>query len=66
METTEEIQTKANRFESEYINLKQEFKNYIETSHKNEQRKKQEMMANKSKKLLVVADSLDRISRLDK
>ncbi|MGP8337155.1 MAG: nucleotide exchange factor GrpE [Methanosarcinaceae archaeon] len=66
METVEEIQKRADRLESEYDKLKQEFKNYIETSRKNEQRKKQEIIANKSKKLLVVADSLDRISGLDK
>lgn len=66
METVEEIQTKANRLESEYNKLKQDFKNYIETSQKNEQHKKQEMIVNQSKKLLVVADSLDRIAGLDK
>lgn len=65
METVEEIQTKANRLESEYSKLKQEFKNYIETSQKNEKRKKQEMIVNQSKKLLVVVDSLDRIAELD-
>ncbi len=58
----EEIKKKAQTFESQYTKLKQEFKDYIEISRKNEEKKKQEMRADFAKKLLAVADSLNRIS----
>jgi molecular chaperone GrpE len=61
----QEIREKAERFESQYNKLKQEFKDYIEASRKNELNKKQEMKTDFAKKLLVIADSLDRISGLD-
>jgi molecular chaperone GrpE len=58
----EEIRKKAERFESQYNKLKQEFKDYIETSRRNEETKRQELKKESAKKLLVVADSLGRIS----
>ncbi len=58
----EEIKKKAEKFESEYIKLKQEFKGYIESSRKNEEIKRQEMKTDLAKRLLAVADSLSRIS----
>ncbi len=57
----EEIR-KAERFESQYNKLKQEFKDYIETARRNEETKRQELKTESAKKLLVVADSLGRIS----
>lgn len=61
----EEIKEKAERFESQYIKLKQEFKDYIEAIRKNEENKRQEMKTDFAKRSLVVADSLSRISGLD-
>ncbi len=58
----EENRKKAERFESQYNKLKQEFKDYIETSRRNEETKRQELKTESAKKLLVVADSLGRIS----
>ncbi len=58
----EEIRKKAERFESQYNKLKQEFKGYIETNRRNEETKRQELKLDSAKKLLVVADSLSRIS----
>jgi molecular chaperone GrpE len=58
----EENRKKAERFESQYNKLKQEFKDYIETNRRNEETKRQELKTESAKKLLVVADSLDRIS----
>ncbi len=58
----EEIRKKAERFESQYNKLKQEFKDYIETSRRNEETKRQELKTDSAKKLLVVADSLSRVS----
>ena len=58
----EEIRKKAERFESQYNKLRQEFKDYIETSRRNEETKRQELKTDSAKKLLVVADSLSRIS----
>jgi len=61
----QEIKKKADRFESQYINLKQEFKDYIESSRKNEAKIQQEIKKDSAKRLLVVADSFDRISKLN-
>jgi molecular chaperone GrpE len=58
----EEIRKKAEKFESQYNKLRQEFKDYIETSRRNEEIKKQELKIDSAKKILVVADSLSRIS----
>jgi molecular chaperone GrpE len=58
----EEIRKKAERFESQFNKLKQEFKDYIETSRRNEETKRQELKIDSAKKLLVTADSLSRIS----
>lgn len=64
-ESIEEIKKKAERFESQYNKLKQEFKDYIESSRKNEEKRRQEIKTDFSKRLLVVADSLNRIAGLD-
>lgn len=61
----QEIKKKADKFESQYARLKQEFKEYIESSRKNEGKIKQEMQRDFIKRLLVVADSFDRISKLN-
>ena len=58
----DEIQKKAEKFEVQYNKLRQEFKDYIETSKKNEEKKRIEIRSDISKKLLVVADSLTRIT----
>jgi molecular chaperone GrpE len=58
----EEIRKKAERFESQFNKLKQEFKDYIENSRRNEETKRQELKIDSAKKLLVTADSLSRIS----
>jgi molecular chaperone GrpE len=58
----EEIRKKAERFESQFNKLKQEFKDYIETSRRNEETRRQELKIDSAKKLLVTADSLSRIS----
>jgi len=59
------IKKKAENFESQYIKLKQEFKDYIEVTRRNEDKKRQEMKIDFAKKLLVVADSLERVSELN-
>jgi molecular chaperone GrpE len=64
-ENLDDIRKKADKFESQYNKLKQEFKDYIEVSRKNEEKKRIEIKADLSKKLLVVADSLTRISGSD-
>lgn len=64
-ESIEEIKKKAERFEFQYNKLKQEFRDYIETCRKNEEKKRHEIKADFSKRLLVVADSLNRISGSD-
>lgn len=61
----DEIQKKAEKFEVQYNKLKQEFKDYIETSKKNEKKKRLEIRSDISKRLLVVADSLTRITGSD-
>ena len=61
-ENIEEIQKKAEKFELQYTKLKQEFKDYIETSKKNEEKKRLDIKSDISKRLLVVADSLNRIA----
>ncbi|MCD4765868.1 MAG: nucleotide exchange factor GrpE [Methanosarcinales archaeon] len=61
----QEIKKKADSFESQYTNLKQEFKDYIESSRKNEAKIQQEIKKDFVKRLLVVADSFDRISKLN-
>ncbi|GFO97748.1 heat shock protein GrpE [groundwater metagenome] len=64
-ENLDDIRKNADKFESRYNELKQEFKDYIEVSRKNEEKKRIEIKADLSKKLLVVADSLTRISGSD-
>ena len=61
-QNNEETRKKAERFEAQYNKLKQEFKDYIETSRRNEETKRQELKTDTAKKLLVVADSLSRVS----
>lgn len=64
-ESIEEIKKKAERFEFQYNKLKQEFRDYIETCRKNEEKKRHKIKADFSKRLLVVADSLNRLSGSD-
>jgi len=64
-ETSEDLRKKADKFESQYNKLKQEFKDYIEASRKNEAKKRLEIRIDLSKRLLVVADSLTRIAGSD-
>ncbi len=64
-ESTEEIKKKAEQFEAQYNKLKQEFRDYIETCRKNEAKKRHEIKSDFSKRLLVVADSLNRITGSD-
>jgi molecular chaperone GrpE len=64
-DNSEELRKKAEKFESQYNKLKQEFKDYIEASRKNEDKKRLEIRMDVSKKLLVVADSLTRIAGSD-
>lgn len=64
-ENLDEIRKKADKFESQYNKLKQEFKDYIEASRKNEDKKRLEIRTEVSKRLLVVADSLTRIAGSD-
>jgi len=59
---TTDLKKKADLFESQYNKLKKEFKDYIETSRKNEDTKKKELQADTAKKMLVFADSLTRMS----
>jgi molecular chaperone GrpE len=61
-ENIEEVKKKADRFETQYNKLKQEFKDYIETTKKNEEKKRLDIRSDISKRLLVVADSLSRIA----
>ncbi len=64
-ENLNDLRKKADKFESQYDKLKQEFKDYIEVSRKNEEKKRIEIKTDLSKKLLTVADSLTRISGSD-
>ncbi|MFA5416188.1 MAG: nucleotide exchange factor GrpE [Methanoregula sp.] len=59
---TTDLKKRADLFESQYNKLKKEFKDYIETSRKNEDTKKKELQADTAKKMLVFADSLTRMS----
>lgn len=61
-ENIEEVKKKAEKFETQYNKIKQEFKDYIEISKKNEEKKRLDIRSDISKRLLVVADSLDRIA----
>ena len=61
----QEIKKKADSFESQYTSLKQEFKDYIESTRTNEAKIQQEIKKDFVKRLLVVADSFDRISKLN-
>lgn len=58
----DEVKKKAEKLESQYNKLKQEFKDYIETSKKNEEKKRLDIRSDISKRLLVVADSLSRMA----
>jgi molecular chaperone GrpE len=61
-ENIEDVQKKVEKFETQYNKIKQEFKDYIETSKKNEEKKRLDIRSDISKRMLVVADSLNRIS----
>lgn len=61
-ENIEEVKKKAEKLESQYNKLRQEFKDYIETSKKNEEKKRLDIRSDISKRLLVVADSLSRMA----
>ena len=61
-ENIEQVKKKAEKFETQYNKIKQEFKDYIEISKKNEEKKRLDIRSDISKRLLVVADSLDRIA----
>lgn len=61
-ENIEEVKKKAERFENQYNKLKQEFKDYIETTKKNEEKKRFDIRSDITKRLLVVADSLSRMT----
>ncbi len=61
-DTAIEIQKKADLFESKYNNIKKEFKDFIETSRRNEEIKKKEQKTDSAKKMLSLADSLCRMS----
>lgn len=52
----------VDEWQSRYNNLRQEFKDYIETSRRTEAIKRQELKIDFAKKLLIVADSLSRIT----
>jgi len=56
-----ELQKKSDLLESQYNAIKKEFKEYIETTRKNEDLKKKEIQAEQAKKTLVFADSLCRM-----
>lgn len=57
-----DLRKKADQFESQYNKLKKEFKDYIETGRRNEELKKRELQSDFAKKMLVLADSLSRVS----
>lgn len=61
-ENIEEVKKKAEKLESQYNKLKQEFKDYIETGKRNEEKKRLDIRSDISKRLLVVADSLSRMA----
>lgn len=52
----------AEEWKAQYNKLRQEFKDYIETTRRNEEIKRQELKIDSAKKLLIVADSLSRIT----
>lgn len=56
-----DLQKKAEHFESQYNAIKKEFKDFIETTRKNEELKKKDLQSDQAKKLLVIADSLCRM-----
>lgn len=62
LENIDEFQNKAERFELQYNKLRQEFKDYLEISKKNEEKKRLEIRSDISRRLLVVADSLTRLT----
>jgi molecular chaperone GrpE len=64
-DTAREIQKKADLFESKYNTIKKEFKDFIETSRRNEEIKKKELRTDSAKKMLSLADSLSRMSVSD-
>jgi len=61
-ENIEDVKKKAEKLESQYNKLKQEFKDYIEITKKNEEKKRLDIKSDISKRLLVVADSLSRMA----
>lgn len=60
--TDTDAQKKVEEFESRYQSLKQEFKDFIETTRRNEDLKRKEIQSDIAKRVLVVADSLCRMS----
>lgn len=60
---TREIQEKSDQYESQYLALKKEFKDFIEATRRNDDLRKKELQADQAKKLLLLADSLCRMTR---
>ena len=56
------LRKRRKKLETQYNKLKQEFKDYIETTKKNEEKKRLDIRSDISKRLLVVADSLSRMA----
>lgn len=56
-----DLQKKAEHFESQYNAIKKEFKDFIETTRKNDELKKKDIQSDQAKKLLIIADSLCRM-----
>jgi len=54
-------QNNTDTYESRYLALKKEFKEFIETTRRTEELKRKEIQSDQAKKLLVLADSLCRM-----
>ena len=65
-DTAGELRKKADLSESHYTAIKKEFRDYIETSRRNEEIRKKELRADSAKKMLTIADSLCRMPVMDK
>jgi molecular chaperone GrpE len=65
-DTAGELRKKADLFESQYNHIKKEFRDFIETSRRNEEIKKKELRTDSAKKMLSLADSLSRMPVMDK
>ena len=64
-DTAREIRKKADLFESQYNKIKKEFRDFIETSRRNEEINKKELRTDSAKKMLSLADSLCRMPVMD-